>query len=395
MRDEFLRGKPVGVLGNQGACVIAKSYEMKAAGVATGEPIWEAMTKCPGGVYVKRDFRWYEVLSRLMLECLKDLSPRVEYYSIDEFFFEAIPRRGQDFLELARSIRDRMLEVVGVPVTVGLARTRTLAKLISDAAKPFGALAVLDPEGEAALLADRPVTEIAGIAGRRERRLAPWGIRSCLDLARADRRLVRALLTAAGEALWWKLNGEPTTPIRPGRPRHESLSRGGSFGEASTDPLIVYAWLIRNLERLFEELDYHELLAGRLTVWVPGRPGGARPGHADRTVGPVRRSAGGGPVLPAAGLRAASGGLAHAPGRRAPTPPRARPARPVRANPSPRPVAADRPAEARGQRPRRPLRPPRRRHAAAGRDLPRRVERARHLRRAGENLFLVIHRSES
>ncbi len=83
VRDEFLRQKPVGVLGNQGACVIAKSYEMKAMGVATGMPIWDALVKCPAGVYVKRDFRWYEILSRLMLEVVRDWSPRVEYYSID------------------------------------------------------------------------------------------------------------------------------------------------------------------------------------------------------------------------------------------------------------------------------------------------------------------------
>jgi DNA polymerase V len=58
VRHAFLRGKPVGVLGNQGACVIAKSYEMKAKGVKTGEPIWEAYEKCPEDVYLKRDFRW-------------------------------------------------------------------------------------------------------------------------------------------------------------------------------------------------------------------------------------------------------------------------------------------------------------------------------------------------
>jgi nucleotidyltransferase/DNA polymerase involved in DNA repair len=84
----------VGVLGNQGACVIAKSYEMKAAGVKTGEPIWEAFKKCPDGIYIKRDFRWYEVLSRKLLGAVREFSPRVEYYSIDEFFFEATPRPG-------------------------------------------------------------------------------------------------------------------------------------------------------------------------------------------------------------------------------------------------------------------------------------------------------------
>ncbi len=206
VRDEFLRDKPVGVLGNQGACVIAKSYEMKAAGVATGMPIWDALVKCPGGIYVKRDFRWYEVLSRLMLGVVREWAPRVEYYSIDEFFFAAEPRCGQSYEELAISIRDAIDKRLGVPVTVGIARTRTLAKLISDAAKPFGAMAVMEREAEESLLANRPVTEITGIAGRRAARLLPWGITTCLDLAQADRRLVRSQLTAAGETLWWELN---------------------------------------------------------------------------------------------------------------------------------------------------------------------------------------------
>jgi len=88
---------------------------------------------------------------------------------------------------------------------------RYWAKLISDSAKPFGALAVLDRRAEEELMAGRAVT---GIAGRRAARLLPWGVRTCLDLARADRRLVRELLTATGEALWWELNGDPVQPIR-------------------------------------------------------------------------------------------------------------------------------------------------------------------------------------
>jgi nucleotidyltransferase/DNA polymerase involved in DNA repair len=273
VRDEFLVDKPVGVLGNQGACVIAKSYEMKAQGVATGIPIWEALRLCPAGVYLKRDFCWYEVLSRLMFDVVRDFSPKVEYYSIDEFFFLAVAPRGRTLQEAAETIRERVWERVRVPVTVGIARSRTLAKLVSDSAKPFGALAILERAAEEAYLADRPVTLVTGIAGRRAARLQPWGIRTCLDLARADRRLVRALLTAAGEALWWELNGEAVLPIHPARPLHKALSRGGSFGETTADPVILYAWLVRNLERLIEELEYHAVLAGRLTVWVAYKNG--------------------------------------------------------------------------------------------------------------------------
>jgi hypothetical protein len=219
------------------------------------------------------------VLSRLMLAAARDLSPAVEFYSIDEFFFDATPPRGKTPQEYAELIRGRIWEVAGVPVTVGIARSRTLAKLISDTAKPFGARAVLDRVSEEALLASLPVTDVTGIAGRRERRLSPWGIKTCLDLANADRRLVRGLLTAAGEALWWELNGDPVLPLHPKRPLHKVLSRGGSFGEATDRPAVLWAWLVRNLERLIEELDFHEVRPGRLAVWVGYRDGRFGEGH--------------------------------------------------------------------------------------------------------------------
>ena len=104
----------------------------EGGGVKTGTPIWKAMKVCPDGLYVKRDFRWYEVLSRLRLAVVREFSPKVEYYSIDEFFFDATPPRGLDCLQCALKIRDTMLKRVGVPVTMGIARTRTQAKLISD-----------------------------------------------------------------------------------------------------------------------------------------------------------------------------------------------------------------------------------------------------------------------
>jgi nucleotidyltransferase/DNA polymerase involved in DNA repair len=268
VRFPFLRGKCVAVLGNQGACAIAKSYEMKSRGVKTGEPIWEARKKCPGGVYLKRDFRWYEALSRKMLAVVREFSPAVEYYSVDESFFATEPGRGQSPQALAEALRDRIGEAVGVPVTVGVARSKSLAKLVSDTAKPRGALALTDPDAERALLARRPVSDITGIAARRAARLASLGVRSCLDFALADRKRVRKLLTVVGEALWWELNGVPVQPLYTDRPPHKILSRGGSLGEATADPDRLHAWLARNAERLVEELEYHAVAAGRLQVYV-------------------------------------------------------------------------------------------------------------------------------
>jgi DNA polymerase V len=273
VRDHFLRGKPVGVLGNQGACVIAKSYEMKHAGVKTGMPIWDAMRLCPLGVYVKRDFRWYEVLSRRVLSTVREFSPRVEYHSIDDFFFEVGPGDQASWQKLAEQMRNAILCEVGVPVTVGIARTKILAKLISDTAKPFGASALFDPEAVRALLGRQPVTEISGIAGRRASRLGPHGITTCLDLALADRRFIRRLLTITGEALWYELNGDPVLPLYTERPPHKMLSRGGSLGGATEQPERVYAWLVRNLERLVEELEFHVVCAGALSVAIQHKDG--------------------------------------------------------------------------------------------------------------------------
>lgn len=256
------------MLGNEGACVIARNYPMKRFGIKVGEPVWEAKRKCPDGVYLKRDFRWYETLSRQMLAEVKGhFSPRVEYYSIDEFFWHGERTHGT-WQRTASAVRGHIQERVGVPMTVAYARTRTLAKLFADTAKPFGAVAVETEAHERALLAKLPVTEIAGIAKRRAARLEPFGIRTCLDLRDANGGTVKRLLTAAGHDLWLELNGHRVTPIRPNRPRHQFISRGGSLAGRVGDPLSLYGWLVRNVERLVEELQFHQVRPAVLTVAV-------------------------------------------------------------------------------------------------------------------------------
>ncbi len=274
LRDAFLRDKPVAVLGNQGACVIARSYEMRKAGVTVGMPIWTAVRQCPGAVYLKRDFRWYEVVSRALLDAVREFSPKVEYYSVDEFFFSAVPRPGLTHEQTAAALRDHIWDTVGVPVTVGIGRSKTLAKVIAETAKPFGARAVLDPDAERELLRRTPVLDVPGIAARRGARLLPWGIATCLDLISADRRLIRELLTRVGEALWYELRGDPVLPLSTERPPHKMLSRGGSLGVATGDPVRLRGWLARNVERLVEVMEARVVRAGALSVYLAHKGGG-------------------------------------------------------------------------------------------------------------------------
>ncbi len=196
VRHPELERKPVGVLGNWGACIIAKSYELKARGVHTGMPIWDAQKVCPEAIYVKRDFEWYEVLSRRMLDVVKQLSPLVEYYSVDELFFDAsllVSVHKKAPLEAARELQRRILYEVGVPVTVGISSSKLLAKLASDTAKPFGCAVAITPEDRQKLLMGKSVEDITGIAKRRRKTLESHGIYTCDQFVKADRLRIRTL----------------------------------------------------------------------------------------------------------------------------------------------------------------------------------------------------------
>ena len=270
VRHPFLRGQSVGVLSNQGACVIAKSYEMKARGVTTGMPIWDALPLCPEGIFVKRDFEWYEVLSRQMLDLVHWFSPAVEYYSIDEVFFDA---KAMSF-DKAKALQQHLWDRTGVPVSVGVSASKTLAKLASSSGKPFGCVLAVEEAAIRQLLHNRPVDKITGIARRSRCRLEEYGIRTCEDFARADRRLIRRLLTKRGEDLWWELNGTPVLPLNTARTPHKYLSRGGSLGVATAEPERLTAWVARNTERLVEALDYHRVYCEQLAMSLEFKNGG-------------------------------------------------------------------------------------------------------------------------
>jgi DNA polymerase IV len=276
IRRPELRGIPVGVMSNQGACVIAKSYELKAAGVTTAMAIWDARPLCPEAVFVKRDFQWYEVVSRQLLDKVRQVSPAVEYYSIDEQFFNADyleQALGCPVAEAAARLQQTVLQEVGIPVSIGIASTKTIAKLISSSSKPFGYQVIIDQDQARDFYADLPVEKITGIASRSKRKLAGYGITTCGQFANAERSLIRRLLTKSGEELWWELGGTSTRPILTNRPPHKVISRGGSVGRATDDRTILHAWLARNLERLIEALDFHQVNCDELALMLRYKSG--------------------------------------------------------------------------------------------------------------------------
>jgi DNA polymerase V len=264
LRDPFLEGKPVAVLGNQGACVIARSYEMKAQGVKVAMPIWQAKKLSPEGVFIKRDFRWYGVLSRAMQEIMHEFSDTVEYYSVDESFLDLGPR-SEALPELARRIQERMAYATGLPVSVGMGPTRTLCKLASKLNKPLGTL-VIDEENRESILASTPVEEVNGIGRKLVERAHLYGIRSALDLARMKRKKVKQIFHKPGEVIWYELNGQPVLTVKNEQSERKIVSRGGSIWGHYRDPAYIWGFIVRNLERFMTALWNEEMEVARLTL---------------------------------------------------------------------------------------------------------------------------------
>ena len=174
--DPGLRGRPV-IVG--GGVVLAASYEAKAFGIQSGMGGRQALRLCPRAVVVPPRMSAYSEASKRLYEVFEDTTPAVEGLSIDEAFLDVrgmeriagTPR--QIAVRLRRAVRDR----VGLPVTVGVARTKFLAKVASAAAKPDGLL-VVEPEHERAFLHPLPVERMWGVGPATATRLHDLGIRS-------------------------------------------------------------------------------------------------------------------------------------------------------------------------------------------------------------------------
>jgi DNA polymerase-4 len=198
--DPSLRGKPIAV---GGGVVLAASYEAKAFGVHSGMPGRRAGELCPQLIFVGGHFEEYQRLGDAAIEVLGDYTPLVERISIDEAFADVA---GCTHLfgspaEIAKAIRRRVREELGLPISVGVARTKHLAKIASQVAKPDG-LVVVDPATELGFLHDLPVELMWGVGPVTKARLAESGVLTIGQLARLPRGSLEPLL---GDALGQKL----------------------------------------------------------------------------------------------------------------------------------------------------------------------------------------------
>ena len=232
--DPKLRGRPIAV---GGSVVLAASYEAKRFGVSGGMACWQAKQRCPELLFVRGNFREYQRLGDAVYHLLCDYTPAIERISIDEAFLDVGGSRrlfGPPD-QIARTIRARVRDEIGLPISVGAARTKHLAKIASQVAKPDG-LVVVDPATERAFLEPLPVGLVWGVGPATRERLERRGITTIGQLADADPRiLTRILGDAMGQKLWERANNVDERSVRPAG-RAKSVGAQSALGRVAHTP---------------------------------------------------------------------------------------------------------------------------------------------------------------
>jgi DNA polymerase-4 len=261
--DPRLRGRPV-IVG--GGVVLAASYEAKALGVRTPMGISQARRLCPQAIVVRPRMQAYAEASKAVYRVFDDTTPVVEGLSIDEAFLDVrgLRRLSGTPTEIAVRLRREVRRRVGLPITVGIARTKFLAKVASGVAKPDGLLAV-PPDRELAFLHPLPVERLWGVGEVTARRLREVGIRTVGQVAGLpESTLVLLLGRASGRHLHALAQNRDPRPVQARR-RRGSIGSQRALGRSPTSQAEVDATLVALVERVTRRMRAAERV-GRTVV---------------------------------------------------------------------------------------------------------------------------------
>ncbi|EPM0699634.1 Y-family DNA polymerase [Klebsiella aerogenes] len=262
-----LRGRPVVVLSNNDGCVISRSAEAKPF-VKMGEPYFKQkdIFRHHGVVCFSSNYELYADMSNRVMTTLEEMSPRCEKYSIDEVFCDLTGVRNCRVLtEFGHELRATVRQRTHLTVGVGIAQTKTLAKLANHAAKRWqqqtgGVVDLSNAERQRKLMAALPVEEVWGVGRRIAKRLETMGIRTVLHLADTDIRFIRKHFNVVLERTVRELRGEPCLELEEFAPVKQEIICSRSFGHRITEyeemRQAICSYASRAAEKLRQEHQY-------------------------------------------------------------------------------------------------------------------------------------------
>lgn len=266
--DPSLKGKPVIVGGRpDGRGVVASaSYEARSFGIHAAMPIATARRLCPQAIFIEGNFPGYVDASKKFLAILADFSPFLEPSGLDEAYLEVTGFESiyGTIPNMAYLVKRRVREKLDLPLSIGIAGSKIVAKVASAAAKPDGLLEV--PPGEdGAFLAPLPVNKLPGVGKKTEAVLRGWGVKTIGNLANMPEGVLKEHFRVFGGHLKRIASGIDESPVAsPGEAK--SISRETTFAEDSADKSFLLSVLWNLTEKVASDLRAHEKMARGITL---------------------------------------------------------------------------------------------------------------------------------
>lgn len=270
-----LVGKPLVVLSSNDGCAIARSAEAKALGIPMGAPAfkYKDVFKQHGVLQFSANFELYGDISRRITEILTSITPRLEVYSIDESFLDISQLEIKDYTKWAQDLRNTIYQWVGVQVSIGIAPTKTLAKLASERAKKDlslgGVLDLSTPQQRQYHLPRARVEDIWGVGRKLGPRLRAIGIATVADVAAlAPARGRQILGSVHGERLVRELNGQSCYELEQVHTDQKMISASRTFGHDTDQQSVVESALASFVARATQRLRVSNRTAGRVVIFL-------------------------------------------------------------------------------------------------------------------------------
>jgi DNA polymerase V len=267
--DPKLIGKPVVVLSNNDGCIVARSKEAKALGIPMGAPLfeWKHLIERNRVAVRSSNYALYGDMSQRVMAALAHFSPEIEIYSIDEAFL-TFPFDTP--LQTLEQIRSKVLQWTGIPISLGIAPTKTLAKLANEMAKGTnnGVFSLVDPAIFTKVIAPLPVGEVWGIGHRTTNKLNGCGIWSIGDLVAADDLWIRKNFTVNLLRTVWELRGTSCLSLEEIAPAKKSIVCSRSFGKPLQEESAIAEALAAYTASAAEKVRQQQSVVSYLEVFL-------------------------------------------------------------------------------------------------------------------------------
>lgn len=238
-RNTNLKGQPVCVLSNNDGCVISRSKEAKKMGIKMGEPFFMAKKDHPKAIYITADHEYYKEVSNHIMSILKNFSPFVQIYSIDEAFIDLTGLTRlykRNYYKLAKHLRSKILEEVDIPVSIGVSSTKILSKLASDKAKNISdGIYLIGKQKIKKELRHTNIEEIWGIGRRLTKNLKRHGVLTAEELVEKTDKWLDSKIGIHGIEMRHELLGEMVSTVTNEVRAPKSIQNTRAFGIFTND----------------------------------------------------------------------------------------------------------------------------------------------------------------